>query len=132
MANKPISMDYDQHVREQEGMMENLMVTRGVTCSIGLHKGMPGQANPMVFECGHCLRQDEVHPEKVYRMPKGYFICATCLNLLERKKLKFVQAMRSQCEGCVKMELDRIVAMDPTLFVDYYKPDEAQGIITKA
>ena len=55
MAHKPVSVDYDQHVREQEGIMKDMMVTRGVTCSWGLHHGITGQANPMVFECGHCI-----------------------------------------------------------------------------
>lgn len=71
-----------------------------------------------IFCCRHCVDQDEVHPDGIVLMPHGFYVCQTCFNLIERKKFKHAEELVSQCHHCVQDEVDRIVARDPSLFVD--------------
>lgn len=68
--------------------------------------------------CDHCTEQDPVHPVGIVLMPKKYFLCRDCFNLLERHRFDLAYDLKIQCRKCVKKEILRISQIDPTLCDD--------------
>jgi hypothetical protein len=71
-----------------------------------------------VFACDHCARQDEVHPAGIFLMPHGFYLCKRCFYAAERKKFNYGQELIRQCHHCIKEEVDRLLKINPGLFVD--------------
>lgn len=78
----------------------------------------PLQYAKPIFACQHCAEQDPVHPNGIVLMPHGFYVCQKCFNLMERRKFKHAHELFFQCHHCVKDEIDRILLIDPSLFVD--------------
>jgi hypothetical protein len=81
----------------------------------------------LVFACHHVIQCDDVHPSKAYFIPfkkdskSGYFLCATCFDLMLNCKLKISDPQNGvfgKCLGCVTEAVIHRVEKDPALFVD--------------
>lgn len=81
-------------------------------------------ANPLhrcprpIMSCQHCIpgQQDEVHPVGIVFMPAGYYLCKTCLKLLERHKLRIENEITLQCSDCVWECVQTLKKKDPALY----------------
>jgi len=114
---------YADHLSQQEELMyRSLAIHQTCSCDRDVHKHQP-----TAFACNHCVQQDEVNPVGIIRMPKGYFLCADCFNLLQRCKLQFVHEVATHCSTCIWDEIRRIIAINPALFTDKY--DQAQHAV---
>ena len=75
-----------------------------------------------VMACDHCEQQDEVHPKGILFMPKKYFLCRECFNLLERHRFHLGTDLKIRCRLCIKAEIIRISQINPTLCDDLSIP----------
>lgn len=89
-----------------------------VRCNgVGLIKDLP----PITWGCKHLYPQDEIHPVGMCFLPRGYYVCKTCLSLIERKKFKFSQELVMRCYKCINEESFRLYEKNPELVVDFSK-----------
>jgi hypothetical protein len=111
-------MSYADHVEQQEAeMLKHLQICRTCACPHNKHAHQR-----TAFACHHCTQQDEVHPVGIVRMPKGYFLCKKCKELLERHRLEFVNELATTCSACIWEEIHRIITINPELFEDLAIP----------
>lgn len=103
-------------------------------CSFRDAKGQPIRAGAKKIEehkgcdfamaCFHVNVYDYVHPEPVYFIPfgkvdvEGYFLCKTCYNLLEKKRLNIWISVLVQCGLCIGQSLTYRIERNPELYVD--------------
>jgi hypothetical protein len=86
-----------------------------VRCNgVGLIQEMP----PITWGCKHLYPQDEVHPAGMVFIPRGYYVCKKCFNLIERKKFKFSTELVLRCYKCINAESFRLFEINPELVID--------------
>lgn len=111
-------MSYSEHLERSESELLRLtQIHRTCACPKDVHKHQP-----IAFACSHVIEQDTVNPIGIVRMPKGYFLCKKCLDLLERKRLHFVYEVSTTCSACVWDEITRLIQLDPGKFQDRLEP----------
>jgi hypothetical protein len=74
-----------------------------------------------VWACAHCTDQDPVHPEGMVLSDKGYYACKTCWDRITSSRWRWWEQMTAQCHHCVQDEVERILRLDPTKFVDHLR-----------
>ena len=113
----PSMLDYDKLQQmdavgvQLEQAAGKAWLSTGTRCPEGIH-GF-GRA---ALACKHCTRQDEVHPVGIVLMPKRYYVCMECLELIERKKFKYGTELIIVCRACVDAEITRLLTINPELF----------------
>jgi hypothetical protein len=105
---------YNQTMRFAEDTIQQQITLKRVTeCAAKKH--FPGT---LVFSCGHCVDQDEVHPIGIVRTPKLYYLCKACYDKHTTRKLDLLRALQTSCWNCIMEECLRIKKIDPTKVVD--------------
>lgn len=105
---------YSEHLSQAEAeMLRFTQIHRTCECPKKVHKHQP-----TAFACGHVIEQDPINPNGIVRMPKGYFLCRHCVELLERHRLQFVHEVATNCSACVWSEIQRIIQISPLKFED--------------
>lgn len=83
------------------------------------HKGAP-----LAISCPHVIVCDPVHPEDVFFTPferdgrLGYYLCKTCFNLLEKKRLNIDTQTGLRCGACIEEEIIKMMSIDPAKYHD--------------
>lgn len=72
-----------------------------------------------VFSCAHCMEQDPVHPDGIILSDKGWYVCRTCWNRITSSKWRYWEQLQGNCHHCVKAMVEKLIAKDPTKFVNY-------------
>jgi hypothetical protein len=106
--------NYEQSAHEAAEASRNMWVRGCVACK----KHTQAQARPTPA-CRHVTGLDEVHPEAIVFLKCKWFLCQTCLELLDRKKLKIQSELVIKCHACVMEEIARITLISPMLFIDH-------------
>ena len=95
---------------------------RRVRCAI--HQSI--DENYLTMGCPHITpgTQDPVNPVGMVAMPKHYYVCKTCFQLIEKKRFKWPKEIRTCCWGCVMDFADSLLAKNPDLLVDLTAKEE--------
>lgn len=83
----------------------------------------PSERDPspnVAFACRHCTpgSQDKDRPVGIVLSKSHYFICTECLDLWSRGKFKIGKEICAECRHCIKIEVERLMQIKPTLFTD--------------
>ncbi len=129
---------YSQYKTFYERKMQEMMGQQGtmsqhMNCEVWDERGNPLKLNRQIDEhrgagviisCSHVIYQDPVNPEGVYFYPysrgssNGYYVCKSCFNLAERRRLNMGTQLHMKCSMCVLESIERIAVKFPDRLVN--------------
>lgn len=116
--NKFLTNSDMQEIHENQSRQEIEEIARSMKAHAGIPCEIHGKAIP-AFACNHVVQQDPVHPDGIFRLPSGIFLCKKCYDLFERRRFNWhSDQFRVKCYACVMAEVQRLRAKDLSLYVD--------------
>ena len=125
---------YMHAIENGKKVLKKSYIFRSVECplkTIEHTDGLTGQktmlskhqnAKPVLASVG-CTdyEADPINPDRIYLMPKGFYLTRKHYALMEARHFDPEQELRVVCAHCVKEHVDKLILKDPSLFVDLRK-----------